>query len=463
MTAVMDSLAHFAQVSGGRLCGPDTDFVGVTTDTRKLQPRELYVALRGDRYDGHDYVAQAGELGAAAAVVERETGSDLPQVVVADALAALQRYAAHWRSRFSIPVVGVTGSNGKTTTKEMLASIFGHRGPVLATIGNLNNHIGVPLTLVRLRATHQAAIIEMGANHAGEIALLAEIARPTIGLVTQAGAAHLEGFGSIEGVAKAKGEMFAGLGSDGLAVINADDAYAGLWRQLAAHRRQLSFGLQADADVTAKNVRETVEADGARIEFELVTPAGSTQAVLPMAGLHNLMNALGAAACAIGAGVTLEAVASGLASMRDVAGRLVRRAAVNGAQLIDDTYNANPTSLEAALGVMRAMPGRRWLALGDMGELGDEAASLHRQAGLWARAHGIERLYAVGPHSRGAADSFGEGGRHFPDHGQLAAALEQDLAAGVTVLIKGSRSMQMERVVAALLASGPARTGLKEG
>jgi UDP-N-acetylmuramoyl-tripeptide--D-alanyl-D-alanine ligase len=370
--------------------------------------------------------------------------------VVPDALRALQDYATHWRDRFDIPVIGVTGSNGKTTTKEMLAAIFTRRGPVLATVGNLNNHIGVPLTLLRLRAEHQAAIIEMGANHQGEIAVLTRLARPGIGVVTQAGLAHIEGFGGREGIARGKGELFAGLAREGLAVINADDAYAGLWRKLAAHCQQLRFGIEQPAEVSARDIREIAAAG--RIEFELVTPQGNAAVGLPMLGRHNVMNALAAAACALGAGLSPAEVAIGLGAMRSVSGRLVRRAAVQGAQLIDDTYNANPTSLAAALEVLAQLPGRHWLVLGDMGELGTESDEWHRRAGEWVRSRGCERLYAVGPLSGQAVAAFGAGARHFESHGDLATALRGEIGPGVTVLIKGSRSMHMEQVVQALLA-----------
>ncbi len=446
----MDRLAHVAQVVGGRLVGADAGFAGLNNDTRKLQPGELYVALSGARFDGHEFVAQAAQLGAAGALVEREQALPLPQVVVPDALRALQDYALHWRGRFEIPVIGVTGSNGKTTTKEMLAAIFVRRGPVLATIGNLNNHIGVPLTLLRLRAEHQAAIIEMGANHQGEIAVLTRIARPGIGVVTQAGLAHIEGFGGREGIARGKGELFAGLGREGLAVINTDDAYAGLWRRLAAHCPQLSFGIEQSAAVSARNIRELP--DASRIEFDLVTPQGDAAVSLPMLGRHNVMNALAAAACALGAGLSPAEIAAGLGAVRSVSGRLVRRAAVQGAQLIDDTYNANPTSLAAALELLAQLPGRHWLVLGDMGELGAESIEWHRKAGEWARGRGCERVYAVGALSRAAVNAFGAGARHFESHVELTASLRAELEAGVTVLIKGSRSMHMEQVVQALLA-----------
>jgi UDP-N-acetylmuramoyl-tripeptide--D-alanyl-D-alanine ligase len=342
----------------------------------------------------------------------------------------------------------------------MLAAIFSCRGLVLATSGNLNNHIGVPLTLARLRAAHQAAIIEMGANHHGEIALLARLARPTIGVVTHAGMAHLEGFGSREGVARAKGELYAGLDSGGLAVINADDIYADLWRGLAGHCRQISFGTEKPADIAARNIREVSGKEGGSLEFDLVTPAGQTPVALPMVGRHNVMNALAAAACAWGAGIEAGDIARGLAAMQQVSGRLVPRRALRGAQLIDDTYNANPTSVQAAIGVLGALPGQRWLVLGDMGELGPEAREWHRRAGEWAKEQKLDRLYAVGEMSREAAAAFGPQGRHFGSHAELSASLAPELTPDTTVLVKGSRSMQMEKIVSALLAPGEASVGV---
>ncbi len=447
----MDRIAHLAQVVNGRLVGTDMAFVGLSNDTRKLQPGEVYVALSGERFDGHDFTDSAIKQGAVAVLVERKLDCAVPQIIVPDALAALQAYAQHWRSRFDIPVIGVTGSNGKTTTKEMLSAICALRGPVLATIGNLNNHIGVPLTLLRLRAEHQTAVIEMGANHQGEIAVLTRIAQPGVAVITQAGLAHIEGFGGREGIARGKGEIFAGLGANSLAVINADDDYADFWRQLAAHCQQLSFGVEANADISARSIREVAGAAGEQIEFELATPQGNAQVRLPMLGRHNVMNALAAAGCALAIGFTPNEVAQGLGAMRSVSGRLVRRDAILGAYVIDDTYNANPTSLAAALDLLSNLPGRRWLALGDMGELGQESAEWHRKAGEWARARGVERLYAVGTLSQEAVGSFGDGARHFDGHAEMARQLVSDLEAGVTVLVKGSRSMHMEQVVQALL------------
>lgn len=444
-------LAELAQVSGGRLIGDDAAFTSAAIDTRQLKTGELFVALPGSKTDGHGFVAQAAQGGAAGALVARAIESKLPQVVVGDVLLALQSYAAHQRARFAGPVLAVTGSNGKTTTKQMLAAIlaesFGAEA-VLYTEGNLNNHIGVPLTLLRLGAGHRAAVIELGANHAGEIAQLASIAKPLIGLVTLAGAAHLEGFGNIAGVAQAKGELFAALPANGTAVINADDQYADLWRGMAGHCQRLEFGFAAAAGFRAREIRD--HNGGQR--FLLVTPNGEIEIRLPLLGRHNVQNALGAAAAAQAAGADLAQIARGLAAVRNVGGRLAPQTGLHGAAVVDDSYNANPTSMRASLEWLAAQSGRRWFAMGDMAELGIDAASWHRQIGEWARANGIERLFALGPLSQHAVRSFGAGARHFASHAELAGAIARELTAEVTVLVKGSRSAQMERVAQLLLA-----------
>jgi UDP-N-acetylmuramoyl-tripeptide--D-alanyl-D-alanine ligase len=346
--------------------------------------------------------------------------------------------------------VAVTGSNGKTTTKEMLGAILSRKGPCLITKGNLNNHIGVPLTLLDLRQEHRHAVIEMGANHRGEIAHLVSIAEPDIGLVTNAGAAHLEGFESLDGVAAGKGELFAGLPSAGVAVINADDRYASSWRSAAAGRRLLTFGVEQPADFTAQHIVTSIESNGPRQQFDLMSPVGTESVRLDLAGLHNLRNALGAAAAAHAAGADLSDIAAGLAAVRPVKGRLEFRPAINGALLVDDSYNANPASVRAGLDTFRGVAGARWLVLGDMMELGSGADQLHAEIGRYAREAGIERLLAFGPKSRFAVDAFGPGGTWFEDIDDLIAEARQSLVPDVVVLVKGSRANRLERVTAAL-------------
>lgn len=439
--------AEIAVLVGGRLVGDDTAVQGVGTDTRSLDTGALFVALRGDHFDGHEFVRRAASLGAAAALVDQESDVALPQIVVDDTMAALQRFAAAWRLRCSAQVFAVTGSNGKTTVKEMLASILRQSASVLATRGNLNNHIGVPLTLLELEATHDYAVIELGANHPGEIALLTRLVRPHAGVITNAADAHLEGFGSREGVARAKGELFADLAADGNAVINADDSFASLWAELAGDRRQVTFGFGRGAAVRAR----ALEYDGALTRFRLVTPDGEAAVELPLAGRHNVANALAAAAVCWSMNVPVPTIAAGLGDVTTVAGRLQRRKTAAGATLIDDSYNANPSSLAAALQVLASEGGRGWLVLGDMGELGEDAEAAHAEAGRQARQAGVDRLFAVGALSAAAAKAFGAGGQHFIERDALIAALAQDLAEGVTVLVKGSRAAAMEQVVTALL------------
>ncbi len=444
------TLADLARCGEGRLVGEDRVFDCISTDSRTSPTGALFVALRGEHFDGHEFAGDAASRGACGLLVERQLPVALPQVVVADTLRALTACARAHRRRFRHPVVAVTGSNGKTTTKEMIGAVLSRKGPCLITKGNLNNHIGVPLTLLGLRQEHRHAVIEMGANHRGEIAHLASIAEPDIGLVTNAGAAHLEGFGSLDGVAAGKGELFAGLPPGGVAVINADDGYASSWRAAAAGRRLLTFGVDEPADFTVRHIATTIESKGPRQQFDLISPAGTARVCLELAGLHNLRNALGAAAAAYAAGADLSDIAVGLAAVKPVKGRLEFRRAINGALLVDDSYNANPASVRAGLDIFRNVTGARWLVLGDMMELGAAADQLHAEIGRYAKEAGIERLLAVGPKSRFAVDAFGPGGAWFEDVDALIDAARRSLGPDVAVLVKGSRANRLERVTAAL-------------
>ncbi|HQR47769.1 MAG TPA: UDP-N-acetylmuramoyl-tripeptide--D-alanyl-D-alanine ligase [Steroidobacteraceae bacterium] len=453
-------LAEFARVAGGRLDGANAAFGAVTTDSRAVERGELFVALRGERFDAHDFVRQAAERGCAGAVVSRKVKAAVPQVVVADTLEALTAFARAWRHDFSGTVVGLTGSNGKTTVKEMIGAILGRCGPCLVTQGNLNNHIGVPLTLARLEAGHRYAVIEMGANHRGEIAHLASIARPDVGLVINAGPAHLEGFGGIEGVARGKGEMFEALGVECAAVVNADDRYAAFWHGLAREAgRIVTFGVREHADFMAGGVECRLADDGFVTDFDLTCPLGRSRVSIALAGEHNVMNALAAAATAAAAGASLDAITAGLGSVRPVAGRLQLRAALNGARLVDDSYNANPGSVRAGLKALATVPGEHWLVLGEMRELGEDSARLHEEIGDLARTSGIRRLFAVGEDARRAVEAYGAGGLWFADVEELVAAARPHLRSGVTVLVKGSRSNRLERVADALAAEGAPRRG----
>jgi UDP-N-acetylmuramoyl-tripeptide--D-alanyl-D-alanine ligase len=444
-------LAELARVTGGVLSGSNAAFGAVISDSRALEPGALFVALLGERFDGHQFVPEAQQKGAAGALVERQVAAALPQVVVPDVLAGLTAFAAAWRRAFDGRVVGITGSNGKTTVKEMTGAILACEGPTLVTRGNLNNHIGVPLTLCRLEASHRYAVVEMGANHQREIAHLAAIGRPDVGLVINAGPAHLEGFGGLEGVAKGKGEMFEALGIDGTAVINADDRFAAYWHGLARGAgRIVTFGMRERADFSAQDVQSRASGGVFVSEFQLVTPVGRRTATLALAGEHNVMNALAAAAAAHAAGAGLDAIVEGLGRVRAVSGRLEVKQVSGGARLIDDSYNANPGSVRAGLRALAALEGQHWLVLGEMRELGEESAQMHAEIGEFARQSGVARLLAVGDDARHAVEAFGAGATWFASVDDLIASLRAELAPGVTVLVKGSRSNRLERVAAAL-------------
>jgi UDP-N-acetylmuramoyl-tripeptide--D-alanyl-D-alanine ligase len=444
-------LSDVAAATGGRVAGEDAAFDGVSIDSRTLEPGELFVALRGERFDGHGFLGAARERGAAGALVSRPDG--LPHVLVRDTLAALSALAAAWRARNPALVLGVGGSNGKTTTKELLAAILADCGPTLATRGNLNNHIGVPLTLLRLEPTHRYAVVEMGANHPGEIAALARLARPAIALVTNAGDEHLEGFGDLEGVAHAEGEMYAALAADGTACINADDKFCGLGRTRAPRgARILRFGIDAPADVRALSITGRIESGGFTTAFVLAVAGEQARVRLPLAGRHNVSNALGAAAAAHAAGVALPAIVAGLERMRPVAGRLQLKEGLHGSWLIDDSYNANPSSVRAGIDVLCALPGEHWLVLGEMAELGDETVASHAGVGDYARRAGITRLFAIGAAARHAADAFGARASWYEDAARLGDAVAASLEPGVTTLVKGSRVNRLERVVERLAA-----------
>ena len=446
-----------ASAIAATLRGRNAWFRDVATDSRTLKPGDLFVALSGERFDGHDYVAQAFERGAVAAIVAADRAGTLAGnlLAVADPLRALGALALFWRRRFSLPVAAIVGSNGKTTVKEMTAAILRAQftdGDVLATSGNLNNAIGLPLTVLGLRAAHRAAVIEIGMNHAGETAELAAIAQPTIGLVNNAQREHQEFMKSVADVAVEHAALLNALPDRGVAVINADDDYAMFWRDVISRRSAdgamltvRDFGLRAPAAVTA---RYRVEAWGAVVD--VAAPEGSVTLELKAPGRHNVANALGAIATGTAAGASLAAAAAGIAAFRPLEGRLRATTLASGATVIDDTYNANPDSLRAAIAVLVRSPAPRWLVLGDMGEVGDQGVAFHSEVGDYARAAGIERLFSVGKLARHAAAAFGPGGEHFAEVDALTDAVRAALAPGMTVLVKGSRFMRMERVVAAL-------------
>ena len=442
----MMMLSEIANAVNGRLIGADVLVQSVGTDSRNIVKNQLFIGIKGENFDGNSYALEAVKQGAAAVLVSDANTPASPAVVVQDTRLALGQLAKYWREKFTLPIVAVTGSNGKTTVKEMITAILlAAKANVLATQGNLNNDIGMPLTLLKMRAEHTVAVIEMGMNHLGEIDYLTRIAKPTVAVITNAGTAHIGELGSRENIAKAKGEIFAGLGDDGIAVINADDAYNDYWFTLNPNRTLMTFGLNLADDVSAT----FVEKDGMS-EVTLNTRNGSVTFNLAMLGKHNISNALGASACAVALGISNKDIASGLSNMQAVKGRLQRKAGLNGAALIDDTYNANPDSMRAAIDVL-ATHHDSIFVMGDMAELGADAAQMHADIGLYAMQKGIGKMYAFGALSQLAANEYGTKAQHFLSIDALIEAIKIEMKQGVTVLVKGSRFMQMERVVKEIL------------
>ncbi len=447
----MMRLGAIAMWTHGRLADNGTDLgdaeiTGVAIDTRKLQPGNLFVAIKGERADGHDYLDDAAAHGAIAALVTRRVDSALPQVLVDDTALALGDLASAVRAQRDVRVVGITGSNGKTTVKTLVASILSRHGRTHVSAGNYNNELGLPLSLLAMPRDTEYAVLEMGAGKPGDIAYLAAIARPDIGLVTLIAPAHLARMRSIEGVAETKGALYEALPADGIAIINADDHFASFFGGLAGARKVLRFGLEQPADIGADVIEQRM--DGSR--FVLSTPHGDAEVALPLPGRHNIANALAAAAVALALEVPLDTIVAGLEQAHGVAGRLRRQVMADAWTLIDDSYNANPSSMAAAIDTLLLAGGERWLVLGDMAELGAEAQALHAGIGERARERGVDRLFAVGPLGAAAVEAFGAGGEHFDDKPGLIAALQSRLHAGVTCLVKGSRSAGMEQVVVAL-------------
>jgi UDP-N-acetylmuramoyl-tripeptide--D-alanyl-D-alanine ligase len=449
------TLAAVATQVQGRLIGADRGFGDVSTDTRTLGSGALFVAIVGERFDGNDFIAEAHSKGASGALVSRAASVPLPQIEVGDTRRALGGMARAWRENFDIPVVAVTGSAGKTTVKELIAAILGQRRRICVTRGNLNNDIGVPLTLLGLDADDKALVVELGANHAGEIGYLSALAEPTVGVITLAGAAHLEGFGSIAGVAAAKGELLDHLPRAGTAVLNADDPFCGDWRSRTRSDSVLTFGLAASADCSVVG-EPTLGPVGS--SFQMRLPDGSEIAVdLPLAGIKNVVNALAAAAAAFAVGAPAEDIRSGLEHAVAVRGRMTLLNGIGGASIVDDSYNANPASVRAALDYLAELPGRRVFVLGDMGELGSDAEALHRDVGRYARDR-CDRFFAIGPLAALAAEAFGSGGRGFADIAAAEAAISELLGPDLCVLVKGSRLTGLERLVARLVDPATSRS-----
>ena len=450
-------LSDCAEAVRGMLVGQDVAFASVSIDTRAIKPGQLYIAIKGHNFDGNEFVDQAEQAGAIAAIVNKGVNSNLPHIIVDDTRLAIAELAGAWRRSFTglgneaLLVVGITGSNGKTTVKEMVAAILAVNGPVLFTQGNLNNDIGVPLTLLRLNEQHRYAVIEMGANHAGEIAYTSTYAQADVVIITNAGAAHIEGFGSLDGVAKAKGEIIETLKNDGIAVINHDDDYFNYWQSVAGNRQVLSFGLNSGANVTAKGVKTEIRNNAFATTFELVSAKGSVDINLKLAGRHNVVNALAATAAGLALGIGFKQIKQGLESVKPVTGRLQPLVSRLGNIVIDDTYNANSDSLKAGLDVLANFSGKPWLILGAFGELGPDSAKMHEQMGAFIKASGVVRLLAVGADSKNTVQAFGKGATFFEKQQDLIDVLKQELEGDETILIKGSRAQHMENVAAALV------------
>ena len=450
---MIESLASAADCMNGMLRGDDHGFAVVSTDTRTLRDGELFFALQGPNFNGRDYLTTAKANGAAGAVVSAFVDEEISQIKVDDTRKALGRFGAMWRQQHDVTVIGITGSNGKTTLKELIRACLSQQAPTLATQGNLNNDIGMPMMLARIDDRHRFAVFEMGANHAGEIAYLAALASPDVVVITNAAAAHLEGFGSVEGVAHAKGEILQNARRPRAAVLNADDEYFEYWASLVEDVSTVSFGLSASADVYADEIVTDIE----QSTFHLHLPTADVTVCLPLAGIHNVRNACAAAAAAHTLGIDAQQIKTAFESVSPVAGRLQPLGAVSGATIFDDSYNANPLSVIAAAEFLSHLSGESWLVLGDMKELGDNAAALHREVGEAARACGVDRLFALGDLSRNTVEGFGEHASWYGSIDALVDELSDTLSDSVNVLVKGSRSMRMERVVDALRDLEPAR------
>lgn len=438
------SLKDIAEILSAEYIGENIIVKGLSTDTRTIKGGELFLALKGPTFDGHNFIKVALEKGAVACLVQDKVDAE-NVVTTHDTHQALGLLAKAWRKKFKNPVFAITGSNGKTTVKEMIASIVNQTQSVMATHGNLNNDIGVPLTLFRLNESYDAAVIEMGANHSGEIGYLTNITLPDIAVITNIGSAHLEGFGSIENTAKAKGEIFQGLSKSGTAIINADDQFFDYFKDITSQYNTLSFGFKNKADISCQCQSGT---EGSYLK--VTTPEGDCDIKLKLLGIHNVMNALAAIAASVAADISLEQIVKGLESLEPVSGRLQIKRGLNNSCVIDDTYNANPTSLHAALNVLQGFSGKHFLALGDMGELGDSADALHVDAGIYAKESGIDSLYSIGKLAAKAAKEFGRNGFCYDKHEDMIDALRDELSQDVTLLVKGSRGMHMENVVNAL-------------
>lgn len=442
-------ISEIAEIIGCPTPLTEAVVTGAVIDSRKIETGDMFVALAGEHVDGHDYLAQARLAGASVALVSHRQDDEIPQLVVNDVVTAFGHIAAYWRQQCQAKVIAITGSNGKTTVKEMVAAILGQNSAVLATQGNLNNELGVPLTIARLDKFDDYAVIEMGANHLGEIARLVKIAKPDVAIINNVAPAHLEGFGDIDGVAKAKGEIFTGLVKTGVGVINADMPYGDDWRETLADKNVITFALESEAEITAKDIQ--LDTTSSHFMVELANEFHYIN--LPLTGVHNVANALAAIAICSALGIAPAQMVKGLSAVKAAPHRLQLKAGINHSQIVDDTYNANPASYQQALASLKTFSGDHWLVLGDFGELGADTKELHQKMGLDAKQSGISRLFAIGENSQFAVEAFGEGATHFDDINVLLQQLQQDLTSEATCLIKGSRFMQLDKL-ADLLTDG---------
>ncbi len=444
------TLAEIAACVHGTLIGADEIVQGVSIDTRALSKGDLYIAISGEQFDGHDFISQAESVGAVAVLVTKKMPTKLAQIIVDDARIALAEMAGAIRDKVQIKVCAVTGSNGKTTVKEMIAAILAVKYRLLFTQGNLNNDIGVPLTLLQLNEQHQFAVIEMGANHSGEIAYSCHYAKPDVAVITNVGAAHIEGFGSIEGVAQAKAEIIQSLSDEGVAILNADDVFFTEWQALAGQRQVISFAVNQPADVTAENISTQFEGLQFITQFELVADENRVPISLALAGEHNVLNALAASAACFALGIDCVQIKQGLEQVKPVNGRLQLFESAAGTKIINDTYNANPASLAVALEVLKHSAEERWLALGAFGELGSDSAQLHAALAEQIKQAGVTRLFGVGEMAANTVQAFGEGATFYLQQDDLIATIQQAITTDIVLLVKGSRAQKMERVVNAL-------------
>jgi UDP-N-acetylmuramoyl-tripeptide--D-alanyl-D-alanine ligase len=443
-------LSQIAEILGCDAPAKDVAVTGMVIDSREVEPGCLFVALSGENVDGHGYIAAARQAGAGAALVSQLQNDGLPQLVVADVVKAFGELAKYWRQQCHTKVIAITGSNGKTTVKEMIAAILEQCGSVIATLGNLNNELGVPLTLSRLATDTDYAVIEMGANHLGEIANLVDMAKPQVAAINNVAAAHLEGFSDLDGVARAKAEIFSGLTDAGVGVFNADMDFADKWQQLLTNKTQITFALDKEADIRVKDLQLSSTSSHFMVELDGVLHYIN----LPLPGLHNVANSLAAIAVTRALNIPVSNIVKGLASVQGVPHRLQLRTGIHQSQLIDDSYNANPGSYQQALATLSVFSGRHWLVLGDFAELGNESEQLHFKLGLDAKASGVERLLTVGLESKRASEAFGDGAQHFEDVNAVQQVLQSELSDSVTCLIKGSRFMQLDRLADALAVQG---------